>query len=403
MDLFCSSTRAEGTVIEATVGGNPICYVQVKYDMDPTSSCKHFYVNADMQDSISEPLYHYVILSATFNSTLKHVFYTGSVVEHESGLRYVVLALLRTKCAAPRIDVVIQKLATGEVFLLGNIAEFRRDYKFLPEVKVTLDREYTALKSFFVSKNMFWNKLKCNKLINGDPDLNSWEPTITTVNNDESEEDEIDNSKNVSGSITTRRKRVPVVQPATFFSKSTPKKKPKAPPKRKVVLETIANKTKKAAINLSDSDSSEESPTNVIIKQKVVKMEDEDEEMQQIRQKWQEAKNRDREEEKARMVADMQLFEERAKYRTSNGGLNAVVPKKRDIEDATTTESKSVASTSSTDLDDGSNIILKPQTSGLSYMQMKAIQDQTKRAVLFSDMQMSLSLYENMLFGRTNK
>ncbi len=180
--------------------------------MDPAGSCKHFYVDVEMENAIKDPLYHYVLISATYNTTLKHTFYSGSVVVHVTGIKYIVLTLLRTKCACPRVDVVLQKLATGEIeMLVDKMAEFRRDYKYLPEEDFADDYDYSSLRNYFVEAGLFWNKARYNKLINGDPDLTSWDASTSSI--DEANLMELDIAKKkINCTLPTRKLLLPPKQ-----------------------------------------------------------------------------------------------------------------------------------------------------------------------------------------------
>ena len=86
------------------IGGIWQTYVRKKFDMDLLNSPVHLYVDLEILDK-SDKLFNYMLLSAHFNSKTKTLALSRAMVRNvTTQAKYIVLAILRTKCNKPRYD-----------------------------------------------------------------------------------------------------------------------------------------------------------------------------------------------------------------------------------------------------------------------------------------------------------
>ena len=124
------------------IAGFSQCFVMKKYKMDPPGTVLRFYADLELVDRC-KPLYHYIVLSAHFNSSKKSLVLARSIVVHnKTHAKYVVLAIFRTKCIKPRYDPILMDVTTLTVFRLTGMANFRKDYTYTPDEPV--DNKLTA-------------------------------------------------------------------------------------------------------------------------------------------------------------------------------------------------------------------------------------------------------------------
>ena len=124
------------------IAGFPQCFVLKKHKMDPPGTVLRFYADLELVDRC-KPLYHYIVLSAHFNSSKKSLVLARSIVVHnKTHAKYVVLAIFRTKCIKPRYDPILMDVTTLDVFRLTGMANFRKDYTYQPDEPV--DNKFTA-------------------------------------------------------------------------------------------------------------------------------------------------------------------------------------------------------------------------------------------------------------------
>ena len=162
--------------IELMICGFSQCFVRKKFIMDPPNSVIQLYMDMEMVDK-APLLYDYLLLSAHFNRTLKQLVIARSVVFHkESGKKYIVLAVLRTKCGKPRYDAVLMDVVSADIFRLTGLTGLRQEYCFLTTQAIS--HEYTSDKliSWLKTKGLEWDRKRPNKLPDGSPDHISWTP-----------------------------------------------------------------------------------------------------------------------------------------------------------------------------------------------------------------------------------
>ena len=124
------------------IAGFPQCFVMKKHKMDPPGTVLRFYADLELVDRC-KPLYHYIALSAHFNSSKKSLVLARSIVVHsKTHAKYVVLAIFRTKCIKPRYDPILMDVTTLDVFRLTGMANFKKDYTYKPDEPV--DNKLTA-------------------------------------------------------------------------------------------------------------------------------------------------------------------------------------------------------------------------------------------------------------------
>jgi hypothetical protein len=280
-------------------------------------------------------------------------------------------------------------VATGEiVILVDKMAEFRKDYQYLPEELFLSDLENIALKNYFIEAGLFWNKLRFNKLINGDPDLTSWVDTSAVVDATIMEVEDPEISKKT---YQLRAKKA-ITPKATTTRVDNKAVKAKAP--------AVKTKSTQKPVVMIDVDCDEVNEFKAVKSKVDLRMsEEDDDEIQQLRMRLQEAKRQEEKSAiKAQLLEDIRASEERVKTQNEN-----VVVKKRDIMESCVTQSLPQppvppASSILAPVTTQSTMLQGMNPGGLSHFQMRLIHEQTKRQCMMNEAQLNNVLYENMLF-----
>lgn len=138
--------------------------------MDSSTSVIKCYVDVEAVDK-TPALYNYVVLSAHVNKSLKLITLSRSVVKQVStGCKFIMLAILRTKCIGPRYDAVLMDLVNNDNIFRVPFSKFRKEYRYdLDEYieSATCDELFL---NWLVDKEMVWDKTCPNKLEDGTPD-----------------------------------------------------------------------------------------------------------------------------------------------------------------------------------------------------------------------------------------
>jgi len=94
-------------------------------------------------------LFNYFVLSAVALDKEKKVFYSKCYIQHKvTGKRYLLVAVLRSKCLHVRYDfVVVDEEDDNAVSLLCGISKMN-PFNFLPDVKVDLEAAQEILARF---------------------------------------------------------------------------------------------------------------------------------------------------------------------------------------------------------------------------------------------------------------
>ena len=178
-------------------------------------------------------LFNYFVLSAVAMDKENKVFYCKCYIQHKvTGKRYLLLAILRSKCIKIRYDFVLcDEENDNEVTLLAGISKMG-PYNFLPDEEVDFDASRDILARFLCSPK---TKLA---LIEGQADKDEYGNLISSGDFDPLQ-------LGLSGSGARKRSRKQTLKFSEDDSNPSPAKKakakkqglrgkPKLPPKRKV-------------------------------------------------------------------------------------------------------------------------------------------------------------------------
>lgn len=158
------------------IGGISQCFVRKKFKMDPISSVVKCYIDVEVIDK-SPPLYNYTILSAHCNSSLKTLVLARAIVKlANSRKKFVVLAVLRTKCTSPRYDVVLMDVVNTKEIFRVPLSKFKKDYVYCIEENFDYAFCSDAFQKWLFNNKLVWDKTKPNKLEDGTPDHTTWNP-----------------------------------------------------------------------------------------------------------------------------------------------------------------------------------------------------------------------------------
>ena len=161
--------------IDLNIYGIPECYVRKKYRNDPDSSPVHIYIDLELTDK-APLLFDYVYISAHFNKSKKTLVLSRSIVTHkQSGAKYIVLTLLRSKCPSGKYSAVLMDAVTFETFRI-SLTALRNDYIIATDGEIDKKGAEDKLIEWVEQKGLVWDRTRPNKTIEGRPDHESWAP-----------------------------------------------------------------------------------------------------------------------------------------------------------------------------------------------------------------------------------
>ncbi len=373
------------------IGGNVQIFSRKTFSMDPPSTSLQFYVDIELRDKL-ETLYHYNVLSVHLNKTLRTIYYSRSCCIHRlTAKKHIVLCILRTKCDGPRYDVVLQDVESGTVFRSLTLAKFRASYIYLPNEIFADELTAQTLNTFFIENDMVWNKTRPNKLDDGKPDHEGWEKLMglgnTTMKTIDKRKQTLAARKQTVSSSSKN------VAAAEIFKKQSITSKPATKVNKSVVVQQVeeTNNDLKKTQNLSN-------------KRKVIEVvdeeEDEDEddvELLQLRAQVEKKKLKaeHKKKEKAKLLAELkQLDDMEEDYVDEIAPVAEEQVKFQQKLSSSATSLKQVPTLVST-----STACKVPHNGKLSFMQLQAMQEQTRRIDHMHHLQMRTALMENMLLS----
>jgi hypothetical protein len=175
-EAIIAAFMSKEVAFQLEIGGIPQCFVRKQFRMDSNRTVIHCFVDLEVQDK-TPPLYHYNVLSAHFNSTLKTLCLSQSVVKHvDNQAKYIVLAILRSKCTGPKYEAVLMDLVQEETIFRIPLTRLRQEYEYFITEAIHHDTCEKAFQKWVVEKGLVWDKTRPNKLENGSPDHAGWHP-----------------------------------------------------------------------------------------------------------------------------------------------------------------------------------------------------------------------------------
>ena len=152
LDLYLSCT---GTV-SSELAGSHQTWVQKRYRMDSAQTSLIFFLDLEFLDKCPL-LTEHLVLAAVANKHHKMFSHARVVVVDSIGRKFIVAAILRTKCVGPRYCVVLVTVADWTKIFRVDISKFRADYTAVPSDTFDHEQVMDAVIAWFHETGLAWD------------------------------------------------------------------------------------------------------------------------------------------------------------------------------------------------------------------------------------------------------